>query len=244
MVKVAHFLVVGIIVGAFVGGAAIGMKYIKNDGGGDVVGTSTPQATATEPAENPTDVAQEGASVTTADAAKPSVQTTAAPTTTHPGELNNQRLERLIAKHVNRERREVGLYAYEYDDDLAEIAQYHSNDMVNESYLGHVSRDGETVNARFRKFDYHCARDMPSSPFGMGGELVQRAPYNEQVRIDGDLTRFDTLDDLARGVVEMWMHDSDERDRLTSETWQNHGIGASVGYQNGQLTVWVTHNLC
>jgi hypothetical protein len=42
----------------------------------------------------------------------------------------------------------------------------------------------------------------------------------------------------------MWLNDDDERDRLTSETWENHGVGVSVRMQNGEPAVYVTQTLC
>jgi uncharacterized protein YkwD len=261
MVKVVHLVVLLFVV---MSGLGFGMYQLTQSGGplpsSPGPGESAPQAqqprTATAHTAATTTSTTVGTatrtppstastSTATATRADPQTQTrTQVRTTTVLAGLDTEQVARLVAKYTNRERRNVGLHPFEYDEDLEAIAQYHSDDMVSNQYFEHVSPDGETVDARFDRFDYECPRDMPGSPFGTGGELIEQTQYRDQIRLNGDLLTLDTPDKLAKAVVEMWMNDDDERDRLTSETWEKHGVGVSVRMQNGEPAVYVTQTLC
>lgn len=147
-------------------------------------------------------------------------------------ELNETSVERMVAAEVNEFRTRQPTGGVDYATGLAEIARYHSRDMANRNYTGHVGPDGETVADRFDRFDYEC--DSPN-------ELILFTQYDQPFETSNGTMRFTNESELATGIVELWLRSSPHREALLSESWDSIGVGVHLTDEN---RVYVTLNAC
>lgn len=147
-------------------------------------------------------------------------------------ELNKTSVERMIADRINAFRANHDTATVEYAPALAEIARYHSEDMADRNYTGHVGPDNESVVDRFNKFNYSC--DSPN-------ELILFTQYNRRIETFNESRRFTDESELANGVVELWLLSTEHRQALLSTSWDQVGVGVHVTEENW---VFVTLNAC
>lgn len=148
------------------------------------------------------------------------------------GELNETSIERMVAAEVNEFRTRQSTGEVDYATGLAEIADYHSQDMATRDYTGHVGPEGETVTDRFDRFGYDC--DSPS-------ELVLFTQYDQPFETSNGTMRFTNESELAAGILELWLRSSPHRKALRSESWDSIGVGVHLTDEN---RVYVTLNAC
>lgn len=103
-----------------------------------------------------------------------------------------------VFRIVNEERVGAGLPAYEWNIELAVAAQRHAQDMVDNGYFAHDSRDGRSFSDRCEEAGYD------GSPRGENIAQGQRTP--EQ-------------------VMESWMNSSGHRNNIMSEGSDEIGVG-------------------
>lgn len=152
---------------------------------------------------------------------------------TSPSEtVNRTAVEHRLFDGLNERRNEQGMPPVTYDGDLAAIAAYHSTDMADRSYVGHVAPDGETVRDRFDGFGYECTG---------ASELVLYTIFGRDVEVEGDTLRFETEAELADGVLELWFRSSPHRTALLTDDWAAVGVGVVVTPEGG---VYVTLTAC
>jgi len=155
--------------------------------------------------------------------------------------LNEQEVERLIHQAVNDYRAEQGVGELNYDDELAEIARYHSGNMAKDGEIYHTSPDGQTVEDRYERFGYDCRVPSGDNTYQTSGENVAKT-YFEEPLTNGDYYR--TAEELAEGIVEQWINSDGHRANLVDEDWRGEGIGVSVTEEGGSTAVYVTQNFC
>lgn len=146
--------------------------------------------------------------------------------------LNETSVERLVADRVNAFRFDHDVSQLAYDPALAEIARYHSEDMADRNYTGHVGPEGETVADRFERFGYSC-----SAP----GELILFTQYGREIETLNGTVRFDDESELATGVLNLWRQSPSHREALLTTTWEHIGVGVAVSDDDW---VFVTLNAC
>jgi uncharacterized protein YkwD len=128
-------------------------------------------------------------------------------------------VEQEIHERINAIRTERGLQALGYRDTLEQVADYHSQDMIDEKYFAHTAPDGETVGDRYDKYNISCHAWGENILYNYA---TDESPVN-----------------AAERSVEQWMESDGHRHNILSETWATEGIGARVG-SDGRL--YVTQN--
>lgn len=158
-------------------------------------------------------------------------------------DLNRSLVDQYIHQFVNQERRDRDLQPLDYDEDLQEIARYHSSDMARNGYFAHKSPDGEDIEDRYQIFGYNCNIQIPgTNQYAQGAENIAQTYYNRRVRVkqSGETEVYENERELARSVVDQWMHSPGHRDNILKPYWNAEGIGV---YIRGQK-VYVTQNFC
>jgi len=156
-------------------------------------------------------------------------------------ELDRSRVEQLVHEHINERRAEHGLGSLAFDDDLREIARYHSRDMAENDYFSHESPSGESRSDRYEKFDYDCRADAGDGRYYTGGENIAYTYYDTDVNADWGTVRYTTADELAAGIVKSWMNSEGHRENILTAAWNNEGIGI---YVTAEGKVYATQNFC
>lgn len=170
---------------------------------------------------------------------------TASPTATSTPKVPfEKRVEQHIHREINAVRDERDLDNLSYDSGLAEIAEYHSQDMVDKGYFSHTSPSGETMEDRYDKFGYSCRVSVSSSMYINGGENIAQSYFNERVNTGSGTERYTTAKELAKGIVNQWMHSTEHRQNLLKSYWENEGIGVVTTNEEGKKAVYVTQNFC
>ena len=198
---------------------------------------STPTATATATPE-PTPTATPEPTPT----ATPEPTPTATPTPTPDDSgVDAARVERLVHEYVNDERTQRGLDVMSYDVELQEIARAHSEDMATRGYFSHTDPEGNDFSDRYERFEYECRAPTGDGSYLTGGENIAQTWYDARVRTDNGTVRYTSEEELARGIVTMWMNSQGHRENILNERWNNEGLGVRVTDEN---KVYATQNFC
>lgn len=158
--------------------------------------------------------------------------------------LNRSRLEYAIHKQINKVRDRHGLAALQFDTELRAPARYHSQDMATNDYFAHESPSGGTVQDRYERFNYECRVSMDGVRYATGGENIAQTWYEESVRTGNGTVYYDSIDELAEGVVQQWMDSPGHRENILREFWQTEAIGVAVIEADGKTAVYATQNFC
>lgn len=149
--------------------------------------------------------------------------------------LNQTQTERLVHRYVNSERSTRGLTNLSYDEELASIAQYHSNDMKRRGYFAHKGLRGETMADRYDKFGYDCRVSTGANRYMAGAENI----WNQY----GTLT-YGSEKKLASKIVESWMNSQGHRENILMSEWRNEGIGVNITTSGGETHIYASQNFC
>lgn len=155
-------------------------------------------------------------------------------------------LAREIHKEVNVVREAHGLSPLAWTEELAAVAQAHSQDMADHAYFGHTNRRGEDPGDRARQVGI-------SDQFQVGSYLVEGIGENLFLThlyhaydlfrgVDGDAYVFDwkAPQEIAREAVESWMQSPAHQANLLSPLYQGEAIGIVQNKRNE--TLFVTQN--
>ncbi len=159
-------------------------------------------------------------------------------------ELNGTKLEYRIHQEVNEERVEHGLSKLEFDTELRAVARYHSADMAKRNYFSHVGPQGETLTDRYQKFGYRCRVQVDMFRYVTGGENILYTYYDAPVATGHGIVRYDSPEELARGIVDGWMNSTPHRKNLLKPYWEREAIGVYIEQTNGRTRVYATQNFC
>lgn len=160
-------------------------------------------------------------------------------------EFNRENVEQRIHEEINDERTQRNLAPLSFDNDLREIARYHSEDMVSSGYFAHTSPDGESMEDRYQKFGYQCQVSMGDTQYTTGGENIAKTYYETTIALEnGSTVHHDTPEELAEGVVQQWMNSEGHRENILKPYWNNEGIGVETTEEDGATAVYVTQNFC
>jgi len=133
--------------------------------------------------------------------------------------LNRTELEYEIHDEVNERRQQQGMDNLSFNDDLREVARYHSRDMTYRDYVSHTGPDGESVSDRYQQFALDCT----------GGENIHFNPEYGS-----------SESEVAKSVVSAWMESQGHRENILRSEYNTEGIG--VHTEDGDLAV--TQNFC
>ncbi len=146
-------------------------------------------------------------------------------------DLENNRyfLEQRIHELVNQRRAENGLGTLVWEERLAEIARYHSQDMADRDYFDHLSPEGEDFSARYAMFGYDASNRVGDVVY-FGAEnlflnnLYRSYTYNKDT---GEVVEYDfnTLEDIAVSTVDGWMNSEGHRVNMLMPHFVKEGIG-------------------
>lgn len=128
------------------------------------------------------------------------------------------RAERAIHRLVNEERN-PSISELKYSEELAGVAESHSQDMAQHGYFSHTDPNGHGVDERYARHGINCA----------GGENIFRMT-NTGIGPEA----------LAETSVENWMNSAGHRENIMRERFSREGIGVYYGAEY----VYVTQNFC
>lgn len=136
---------------------------------------------------------------------------------------------------VNERRSKAGAGLIDYDENLEDIAQYHSSDMATRGYFSHRSPGGETMTDRYEKFNCDCRVQLGDGEFATGGENIAKFTFENHVPTELD---------LAEDVVEGWMESEGHRENMLEDDWRREGIGVYAVQSGDRIAIYVTQNFC
>lgn len=126
-------------------------------------------------------------------------------TTSSSEDLDMEEIEELIFELVNEEREDEGLQGFDYSDEMAELAEYHSQNMVDYDFFDHTDHQGNGMSGRW---DIVCPDVSWSS-------IAENIAMNYG----------DTEEEVAENFVESWMDSPGHRANILSD---NEYIGVGV----------------
>lgn len=145
-------------------------------------------------------------------------------------------ITRALHGFVNDERMKHGLPVLAYEEELAAIAQAHSDDMAARSYLEHISPDGINAIQRGEKAGYLCDKQFGRNKSHGIGENLALTPLG-QVESCGEVY---SAEDVARCTIRGWMNSENHRKNILTSTFDKEGFGISRVKNN----FYITQNLC
>ena len=114
-------------------------------------------------------------------------------------------LERQVFDLINQQRGKIGLANLEWNDDVAEIAREHSENMANFNFFSHTDLQGLMVNDRADAIGIRKWR-------AIGENIAYNRGYENP----------------AASAVERWMQSPAHRENLLNNRWRESGIGIAV----------------
>lgn len=227
-------LVLGaVVVASLVVGGLLGMQF-AGDGGDDPLTTTQPTAATTAA---PTDSQPSTTAGEATETATPAATTTPTPGSTFsPESVNATAVEYHLRALIDAEVREGG-QPLDEETTLDEMAQFHTDNMVEQGYPAHDA-GGYSTRARYEKFDRYSYCRVPSDNNagirdGEELEVVGRVTLN--------LSEDPTEREIARQVLDDWSDDETYMKRLSLQNAEDAGVGVGVSQD---ARVYVTVDLC
>lgn len=140
-------------------------------------------------------------------------------------EFNESEIETLVLEYVNEKRTANGMNPLSENSRAADAARSHAEDMAEKDYFNHTSPDGETQEERYAFCD--------------GGENAYQTWVNEQIdKPNGSFETLSTEQEVAKSVVNGWMHSDPHRERgIYGEWWVSAGAGVVITEDGKVYTV-------
>lgn len=114
-------------------------------------------------------------------------------------------LERKAFELLNQERISGGLMPLKWNNEMAKIARYHSENMARGNYFSHREADGSMVNDR-------------ADLFGMSDwkSIGENIAFNRGFKLPAD------------SACQQWMNSPAHRDNILDKRWKEAGIGVAI----------------
>ena len=150
------------------------------------------------------------------------------------GTIESEPVEDFVHSKVNERRAEEGLEPLEWDGTVASVSRAHSQDLHQREYFDHTNPDGDGPLDRFTEVGDYCRAY---------GENIAMTWVDRDVRSDSsdEVSRHETPEQLAEGLVEQWMNSPPHREAMLSDSWDRGGVGV---YLTDDGQVFATHNFC
>lgn len=158
--------------------------------------------------------------------------------------IDKLKLERQVHLLTNQYRIEHRLSQLTWDDNLANIARHHSQDMASRNYFSHETPEGKDPTDRGISQGYHCQQRIGNLIYsGIAENIFQNNLYGTVWYINGIPSSYDwnTLDDLAISTVDGWMDSPGHRENILTKTYDKEGIGVEISSDD---KVYITQNFC
>lgn len=211
LVFVAVIALTAMAVGAFVG--------MELGGAGPVTDTPTPAGGTATPTATPAG----GTATATAGGGGGGATPTRTATATPAPDIDREELRSAVVAEVNERRSGRSLQRLSTDSTLAEMAQFHSDNMAAQGYLSNTA-DGYTTAERYEEFDLaNRCRIADDSNTGTREDEELEVLGRVTVGEDGS-----TVDELATAAVDAWFNATEPRRRLTYQNADQIGVGANV----------------
>lgn len=160
--------------------------------------------------------------------------------------LDEAAIEQAVHERVNQIRREQGLQPLDYDQQLQDIADGHSEDMAERGYFSHDAPDGSDFSDRYEAAGYDCRVSIDGSQYATGAENIAYTFADTDVRTESGTTvdYGGNETEIGYGIVRQWMNSQGHREIILRDYWQNEGIGIAVADVDGRQKVYATQNFC
>lgn len=149
---------------------------------------------------------------------------------------------------INEERAREGLESLDWSEDLAAIAEAHSQDMRDRGFFSHANPDGESPTDRGNAYGFTCEEAIDGGyRTGIGENIFNAALYSSrQTRRDasGTTVTYDWNEpsELVETVVEGWMDSPGHRRNILSSDYASQGLGLTLDSDENRL--FVTQKFC
>jgi uncharacterized protein YkwD len=156
--------------------------------------------------------------------------------------VNAASLEKKVHTLINKQRQKHGLAPLAWDDDLARIAQKHSQDMAKRSYFSHVSPEGKDFADRYKKEGYSCGVKVGQTIYTGAENIFQNNLYDSVTTVNGkEYYDWNSEDRIAETTVAGWMKSPGHRKNILTPHWGKEGIGITISPDGKE---YVTQNFC
>lgn len=115
-------------------------------------------------------------------------------------------LEHTAFDWLNQKRAAQGLPPLKWNEEIAKVARYHSDDMARGRYFSHKQANGSMVNDR-------------ADLFGMSDwqSIGENIAFNRGFKLP------------AESACQQWMNSASHRENVLDKRWKEAGIGVAVG---------------
>ena len=136
----------------------------------------------------------------------------------------------------------------DWDDQIANIARNHSEDMATNDYFRHDNLRGESPTDRGNREGYPCRKSLGggSISHGLGENIWLGWEYSSYTYGTGG-SRYDWMSQsqLARQAVSSWMNSTGHRENILDPQYDKTAIGVGFGTAGGKdHAVYLTQNFC
>jgi len=114
-------------------------------------------------------------------------------------------IERQAFDLINKKRSEIGLALLTWNDELAEVARVHSQDMAEQKFFSHKGSDGTMVDDRADKFG-----------------IKNWSAIGENIAFERG------FENAAEFAVERWMESPAHKQNLLDQRWKETGMGVAI----------------
>ena len=150
------------------------------------------------------------------------------------GQQDQEIIAQLIFKKTNQLRQAKGLVPFKELDSLDQIAQYHSDNMVQKKFYSHTDNEGLSPVERAEKFNIQAWRKVGNRFIGIA-ENIARVPWFENVTECGD-TRSNEA--IAECFVQGWKSSPPHYKNILGDYVY---LGVGIRFDNNQ-TGFATQN--
>ena len=145
-----------------------------------------------------------------------------------------QSLESAVMASTNEERAKRGLKTLQWDDQLADIARSHSEDMAARNYFSHVNPEGQMATDRARESGYDTYKDLGNGYAMNGiGENLVKIPLGN-VKGVGVVTNDPRS--VANASITLWLGSPSHRANMLNDRYDHIGVGVEFDGRNYLIT--------
>jgi uncharacterized protein YkwD len=159
-------------------------------------------------------------------------------------QFDSQKIEDLVHKLTNQERKNYGLSQLLFDSEITQIARKHSQDMASREYFSHETPEGFTPTDRAEEAGYVCQKIVGLQMYsGLAENIFQGYLFNSYYTLNGEITSYDwsSEEEIAKITVDGWMNSPGHRENILANIFDREGIGVEISPDN---KVYVTQNFC
>lgn len=143
-------------------------------------------------------------------------------------ELNVTEVEKGVRKRIQLLREEHGEKSLALDTRLDKISRRHSYSMVTKDFYSHVDPHFGGPSQRMNAYGYDCPE--------MLGETIHAVPYDVTLEKWNTTYNLSEESQIARFIVDSWMHSPEHRHELLDEEYDVVGVGIFVS-KDGRILV-------